>query len=56
MNSQARVQHNINLHNQKKKWLVQIEWKWCGRLNKDKLKHKLHTTYNLWGEAPLLTL
>jgi len=31
----------------KKRWLVQVEWKWCGELNKDNLKHKLHMARNL---------
>jgi hypothetical protein len=33
--------------------LVQIEWKWCNKVNKDNLKHKLYTTCNHWEEAPL---
>jgi hypothetical protein len=26
----------------KRRQLVQVEWKWCGRLNRDNLKHKLY--------------
>jgi hypothetical protein len=35
---------------------MQFEWKWCGGLSKDNLKHKLYTTCNLWDEAPLPSL
>jgi len=27
----------------KRRRLVQVKWKWCGKLNRDNLKHKLHT-------------
>jgi hypothetical protein len=33
--------------------LVQIECKWCNKLNRDNLKHKFYMTYNFWEEAPL---
>jgi hypothetical protein len=56
MNSQARIQNQINLHNQKKKWSVQIEHKWCDELNNNNLKHKLYTACNLWEKAPLPSL
>jgi hypothetical protein len=36
--------------------LVQVEWKWCSKLNKDNLKDKLYTTRNLLEEAPLHSL
>jgi len=36
--------------------LVQVEWKWCGGLNRDNFKHKLHMARNLWEEAPLPSL
>jgi hypothetical protein len=36
--------------------LMQIESKWCSGLSKDKFKHKLYTTHNLWEEAPLPSL
>jgi hypothetical protein len=32
---------------------MQVKWKWCGRFNRDNLKHKLYTARNLWKEAPL---
>jgi hypothetical protein len=51
MNSQAKVQDEIYLHNQKRRWLMQVEWKWWNELSGDNLKHKLHTTRNLWEEA-----
>ncbi len=37
----------------KRKWLMQVECKWCNALNKDNLKHKLYTTCNLWEEASI---
>jgi hypothetical protein len=40
----------------KKKQLVQVEWKWRDRLNRDNLKHKFYTTCNLWEEAPVPSL
>jgi len=40
----------------KKRWLVQIKWKWCDGFNKDNLKHKLYTTRTLGEEAPLPSL
>jgi hypothetical protein len=39
-----------------RKQLVEIEWKSCDKLNKDKLKLKLYTTFNLWERAPLPSL
>jgi hypothetical protein len=36
--------------------LMQVKWKWCGRLNRDNLKHKLHTAHNLWEETPFPSL
>jgi hypothetical protein len=51
MNSQAKVQDEIYLHNQKRGWLMQVEWKWWNELSGDNLKNKLHTTRNLWEEA-----
>ncbi len=36
----------------KREQLVQVEWKWCDKINKNNLKHKLYTTRNLWEEAP----
>jgi len=35
---------------------MQVEWKWCGELSKDNLKHKLYTTHNLWEEASFPSL
>jgi hypothetical protein len=35
---------------------MQVERKWCGKLNKDNFKHKLYTAHNLWEEAPLPSL
>jgi hypothetical protein len=32
MNSQARVQNDINLHNQRKRAVKQVECKWCDGL------------------------
>jgi len=32
----------------KRKQLMQVELKWCSKLSKDNLKHKLSTTFNLW--------
>jgi hypothetical protein len=32
---------------QHKKKRVQVEWKWCGGLDKDNLKHKLHMAHDL---------
>ncbi len=39
-----------------RRWLVQIERKWCGGLNKDNFKHKFYMARNLWEEAPLPSL
>jgi hypothetical protein len=36
-----------------KRQLVQIERKWCNKLNRDNLKLKLYTVHNLWEETPL---
>jgi hypothetical protein len=36
--------------------LMQIEWKWCDRLSRDDLKHKLYIAHNLWEEAPFPSL
>ncbi len=33
-----------------------VEWKWCDKLNKDDLKHKLYTAHNLQEKAPLPSL
>jgi hypothetical protein len=52
-NSQVRVQDEINLQNQKRGRLIQVEWKWSNGLSRDNLKHKFYTTRNLWEEAPL---
>jgi hypothetical protein len=35
---------------------MQVEHKWCKELNRDNLKHKFYTTYNLWKEASLPSL
>jgi hypothetical protein len=35
---------------------MQVEWKWCGGLNKDNLKHKFHMAPNLWEKALLPSL
>jgi hypothetical protein len=35
---------------------VQVEWKWCDRLNRDNVKHKFYTACNLWEEALLPSL
>jgi hypothetical protein len=40
----------------KKRWLVQIKWKWCDGLNNDNLKHKLHMAHKFWEEASLPSL
>jgi hypothetical protein len=40
----------------KRRWLVQVEWKWCGEFNKDNLNHKFYTAHNLWEEASLSSL
>jgi hypothetical protein len=41
----------------KKRQLMQVEWKWCDKFNRDNLKHKLYMTCNLLEEAiPLLIL
>jgi hypothetical protein len=40
----------------KKRWLVQVEWKWCDGLSRDNLKHKFYMAHNLWEEAPLPSL
>jgi hypothetical protein len=55
-NSQVKVQDEINLHNQERRRLVQVEWKWYGELSRANFKHKLYTTHNLWEEAPLASL
>jgi hypothetical protein len=55
-NSQVRVQDEVNLHNQKKRQLMQVEWKWCNGFNRDNLKHKLYTACNLWEETSLPSL
>jgi hypothetical protein len=36
--------------------LMQVEWKWCIKLNRDNMKYKFYTTHNLWEEAPLFSL
>jgi hypothetical protein len=36
--------------------LVLVKWKWCNEFNKENLKHKFYTPYNLWEEAPLPSL
>jgi hypothetical protein len=50
MNSQTKVQNEINLHNQKKRAVsasrMQVECKWCGKFSKNSLKHKLYMTHN----------
>jgi hypothetical protein len=53
MNSQMRIQDEINLYNQQKRHVMQVEWKWYNGLSRDNLKHKLYTTCNFWEEAPL---
>ncbi len=35
---------------------MQVEWKWCGGLRKDNLKHKLYMACSLWKESPLPSL
>jgi hypothetical protein len=40
----------------KRKWLVQVEWKWCDEFSKDNFKYKLYMARNLWEEAPLPSL
>jgi hypothetical protein len=47
MDSQVRIQNEINPHNQGKKWLMQVECKWCDKFSKNNLKQKLYTTRNL---------
>jgi hypothetical protein len=39
-----------------KRRFVQIKHKWCNKLNRDNLKFKLYTSYNLYEEAPLPSL
>jgi hypothetical protein len=39
-----------------RRWILQVERKWCNGFNKDNLKHKLYMTHNLWEEAPLFFL
>jgi hypothetical protein len=36
--------------------LVQVEYKWCERFNKDNFKHKFYMARNFWDEAPLPSL
>jgi hypothetical protein len=36
-----------------KGWLMQIECKWCSRLSRHSLKHKLYVICDLWEEASL---
>jgi hypothetical protein len=55
-NSQAKVQNEINLHNQERKQLMQVECKWRDKFNKDNLKHKFYISRNFYEEAPLLCL
>jgi hypothetical protein len=55
-NSQVKVQVEINLHNQEKRAVMQIEWKLCNGFSKDNFKHELYMAHNLWEEAPLLSL
>jgi hypothetical protein len=40
----VKVQDEANLHIQEKKVVSVVEWKWCGGLSKDNLKHK-HKQY-----------
>ncbi len=40
----------------KRRWLMQVEWKWCGRFSRDNFKHKLYMADNLWEEARLPSL
>ncbi len=47
-NSQARVQNDINLHNQEKRVVSASQMKVMWRINKDNFKHKIHTAHNLW--------
>jgi hypothetical protein len=35
---------------------MQIEWKWCGKLDNDNLKHKLYLAHNVWEKALLPSL
>jgi hypothetical protein len=39
-----------------KRWLIQVDYKWCDGLSKDNFKHKLYMACNLWEEAPLHSL
>jgi hypothetical protein len=39
-----------------KRRFVQIKHKWCNKLNRDNLKFKLYTTYNLYEKTPLPSL
>jgi hypothetical protein len=39
-----------------RKQLMEIERKLCDKFNKDNLKLKLYTTFNLWERAPLPSL
>ncbi len=34
-NSQEKVQDETNLHNQERRRLVQVEWKWCDKFSRD---------------------
>ncbi len=40
----------------KREQLVQIEWKWCDKVNRNNFKQKFYTTRNLWEDAPLPSL
>ncbi len=55
-NSQQEIKMRSTCTTKKRGRLVQVEWKWCGGLNRDNLKHKLYTACNLWEEAPLPSL
>ncbi len=35
---------------------MEVEHKWCNKLSKDNLKHKLYIAHNLWEETPLPSL
>jgi hypothetical protein len=39
-----------------RKWLMQVECKWCSALKKDNFKHKLYTAHKFWEDAPLPSL
>jgi hypothetical protein len=39
-----------------RRWLMQVECKWCAKFSKDNFKHKFYTAHNLWEEAPLPSL